>query len=246
MCDNELLLSYLYDELPPADRQAFDRHLASCADCRDEVEGLRSTRTHLASWTPPAPDLGLHAVRGATAGPVAAPARWWQSVPAWGLAAAALLTIAVSAAVANVEVRFASDGVVVRTGWAKAVEGQVKVPQSVSTSPADISRLEARMKELEGQLASRQPAALVPTVSGRVSDAEITRYVRQQVSESERRLLGELATRILQVSRDTETARRTDIDRLLTAYRELQGTSYQTFQRQKALEDHVMRVGLQR
>ena len=31
MCDTELLLAYLYDELPASDRQAFDRHLATCA-----------------------------------------------------------------------------------------------------------------------------------------------------------------------------------------------------------------------
>ena len=55
-----------------------------------------------------------------------------------------------------------------------------------------------------------------------------------------------LARQILQVNRDTETARRADIDRLLVAYRQLQGTNYDTSQRQKALEDHFVRVGLQR
>ena len=68
MCDKELLLGYLYDELPASDRQAFDRHLASCADCRDEVSGLRGTRTHLTSWAPPEPDLGFEIVRSAEAG----------------------------------------------------------------------------------------------------------------------------------------------------------------------------------
>jgi anti-sigma factor RsiW len=59
MCDTELLLAYLYDELPASDRQAFDRHLATCANCREEVTGLRGTRTHLTSWAPPEPDLGF-------------------------------------------------------------------------------------------------------------------------------------------------------------------------------------------
>jgi len=48
------------------------------------------------------------------------------------------------------------------------------------------------------------------------------------------------------VNRDTEAARRADVDRLLTAYRQLQGNNFETSQRQKALEDHFMRVGLQR
>jgi hypothetical protein len=79
-----------------------------------------------------------------------------------------------------------------------------------------------------------------------MSDAEIIRYVRQQLSESEQRQQGMLASQILQVNRDTEVARRADIDRLLVAYRELQGTNFQTSRSVKALEDHVMRVGLQR
>ena len=70
--------------------------------------------------------------------------------------------------------------------------------------------------------------------------------MRQLVSESEQRQQSELARRILQVNRDTEAARRADVDRLLTAYRQLQGTNFETSQRQKALEDHFMRVGLQR
>ena len=47
MCNNELLLGYLYDELSPSERETFNEHLASCLECRDEVAGLRGTRTHL-------------------------------------------------------------------------------------------------------------------------------------------------------------------------------------------------------
>ena len=122
MCDTELLLAYLYDELPVSDRQSFDRHLATCANCREEVTGLRGTRTHLTSWAPPEPDLGFQVVRNAT--PVASPSRWWRVSPAWGLAAAALLVVAVSAAIANVEVKFGADGVVVSTGWNRGATGR--------------------------------------------------------------------------------------------------------------------------
>ena len=96
------------------------------------------------------------------------------------------------------------------------------------------------MKQLESQLAARPAAALVQasTVS-RMSDAEIVRLVRQLVSDSEQRQQSVLARQILQVNRDTEAARRADVDRLLTAYRQLAGTNYETSQRQKALEEHV-------
>jgi hypothetical protein len=80
----------------------------------------------------------------------------------------------------------------------------------------------------------------------RMSDAEIVRLVRQSISDSEQKQQGLLANQILQVNRDTETARRNDVDRMLTAYRQLQGASFETSQRVRAFEDHLVRVGLQR
>jgi hypothetical protein len=247
MCDKELLLGYLYDDLSGADRKSFDAHLAACAECRDELTGLRSTRTSLMAWAPPEPDLGFEIVRS----PKAAPARsaWWQLSPSWGLAAAATLTLAVAAAAANLEVRVGSDGLVVRTGWNRPAAGatdQATALQPLSTS--DVQKLDARMKDLESQLAARQASPLPVSVAtvNRMSDAEIVRLVRQAIAESEQRQQGLLASQILRVSRDTEVARRNDVDRLLTAYRQLQGASFETSQRQRALEDHLVRVGLQR
>ena len=247
MCDKELLLGYLYDDLAASDRQAFDAHLATCAECRDELAGLRGTRVHLAAWAPPEPDLGFEIVRS----PKPSPARgaWWRLSPAWGFAAAAMLTLGATAAIANLEVRVGAEGLVVRTGWSRpAAVSADQAAATVQTASA-VQRVEARMKELEGQLAARQ-AATVTTANvanpNRMTDAELMRFVRQSVDESEQRQQGMLATKILQVNRDTEAARRNDVDRLLTAYRQLQGASYETSQRQRALEDHLVRVGLQR
>ena len=246
MCDKELLLGYLYDELPASDRQAFDRHLASCADCREEVSGLRGTRTHLTSWAPPEPDLGFEIVRARPA-----PARWWRTSPAWGLAAAAVLTLAAAAAIANIDIRIGGDGVVVQTGWNRPVTG---APTRIAAQPTAITatelgalqqRFEARVKDLESQLAAPRAAAPVAANTGRMSEADL-KFVRQLVSDSEQRQQSELALRILQVNRDTEAARRADVDRLLAAYRQLQGNNFETSQRQRALEEHFVRVGLQR
>lgn len=243
MCDTELLLAYLYDELPVSDRQAFDRHLATCATCREEVTGLRGTRAHLTSWAPPEPDLGFQVVRRAT--PVASPSRWWRVSPAWGLAAAALLVVAVSAAIANVEVKVGADGVVVSTGWSRAATAGA-VPVLAAGAPvAELQRVEARIAELEGRLAGSAPT-LTPVGVTRMPDAEIVRLVRQAVSDSEQRQQGILARQILQVNRDTAVARQMDVDRLLTAFRQQQASIFDTAQKQRALEDHFMRVGLQR
>src|SRR5215210_7627513 len=129
MCDSkDLLIAFLYDELAPGERRAFESHLSSCAECRGELAGLRTTRGQIAQWAPPHPELAFSIVRGGAA--PAAPARFRIS-PAWGLAAAALLVMAVSAAIANVEVRYGNDGLTVRTGW-----NQERVATVVSEGPA--------------------------------------------------------------------------------------------------------------
>src|SRR5690606_19078542 len=41
MCDNkELILGYVYDELPPGERQAFTDHVSGCPECQMELEEL--------------------------------------------------------------------------------------------------------------------------------------------------------------------------------------------------------------
>jgi hypothetical protein len=247
MCDKEQLLGYLYGELQASDREVFDRHLTSCAACRKEVDALRGTRAQLALWAPPEPDLDFQIVRGAKPAAPAA-ASWWRFSPAWGLAAAALLVIAVSAAIANVEVRFESGGIAVRTGWGHTLE-PATTEASAAIAADVLQRVDARVKELEGQLAARyNTSGLASPVAGpgRMSDAELLRIVRRLVAESEERQQGVLARQIVQVNRDVETARRADIDRLLIGIRQIQGTAAETFQRQRAIEDHLVRVGLQR
>ena len=79
-----------------------------------------------------------------------------------------------------------------------------------------------------------------------MSDAELVRLVRQMIDASEERQQGVLARQILQINRDLQGVQRTDFERLGRVTEQLQRTAVETFQRQRALEDHVMRVGLQR
>ena len=117
MCDKELLVGYLYDDLAPAERRVAEAHLVGCEECRTELTGLRGTRTTLSAWAPPTPDLAFPFVRPA---PVPAPRmRAWTVSPAWGLAAAAVLVLSVASAVANVEIKYGPDGFSVRTGAAR-------------------------------------------------------------------------------------------------------------------------------
>src|SRR6187431_1433198 len=162
MCNTEQLVSYVYEELSASGRVEFERHLSDCAECRQELAELRGTRHLLASWAPPQPEFNFHIVRGAA--PPAAPPRRFAFVPQWALsAAAALLLTAGVAAVANLEVRYGTDGLVVRTGWmhgseaagspSEAPAGNAAQATPVSASSDQLQRnvelLAARLRDLE-------------------------------------------------------------------------------------------------
>jgi Putative zinc-finger len=245
MCDKELLLGYLYGELQPSEREAFERHLASCATCRDEVSGFRVTRTHLALWAPPEPDLGFEIVRRPAV--ERTPSRWWRVSPVWGLAAAALVTLGVSAAIANLDITIGSNGMTIRTG--RSLRSGQSLDAVAAATRADADRLAARLKDVEAQLAavkSTPTAVPASTNPSRMSDADVVRLMRQLISQSEQRQEGVLARQILQVSRDVETARRVDNDRLRAGLIQLQGTAVETSRRQRVLEDQIVRAAFQK
>jgi anti-sigma factor RsiW len=219
MCTNaELILGYVYGELPDAERRAFETHLAACGDCATEVAGLQATRGHLASWTPPEPDFGFRIVRGSSAS--APPARRFRVAPAWGLAAAAVLVLAAAAAIANVEVRYDTNGLVVRTGWVR----DVATPQSAGGAVADVTQpsaaadawraeiaaLQSRLGELETAALARESGGAAQASGPRMSEAEIIRSVREIVSQSETRQQREFALELARVVDEVDRARKMD------------------------------------
>jgi anti-sigma factor RsiW len=247
-CDSELIVSYLYDELTGTERQQLERHLADCETCRAEVAGLRGTRTLLSGWAPPEPDLGFEVVRRPTV--VGSPRRLRVS-PAWGLAAAAVLVLAVASALANVEVQMGDGGFVVRTGWnrpaaAPAAAVPDPAPVSVAAAPADaqeIADLRARLVQLESALAARTPAASASTGGTQVAlSPEVQRLVRQLIADSEKRQLGEIAVRMTQLHRDVDVARRADFARLQQAVAQVQDLNDTQVLRWQAVEDRLLRV----
>src|ERR671937_56744 len=50
---DETLAAYLYDDIEPAQRAAFEAHIATCERCRNELADLRRVRGRLAEWTAP-------------------------------------------------------------------------------------------------------------------------------------------------------------------------------------------------
>jgi hypothetical protein len=212
-CDRqEQLVGYLYEEIDQHERLEFDAHLAACAECRIEVEGLRATRTHLALWAPPAPDLGFRLVRGASAPAPALPRRRWA--PAFTFAAAAAIVLAVAAAIANVEMRYDATGLTVRTGWARAEVAAPPAPAVDSVAPEtaaiDASEVERRLQAIESALQSR-PVSGTEVGPVAASDAAMLRQVRDLITQAESRQRLALAQGLMQVINDIERQRRVDL-----------------------------------
>lgn len=66
----EGLIGYLYGEATADERAGFERHLAACANCRDELTAFRQVRTSVGEWRAEllqnAPALSLSEVTGQT------------------------------------------------------------------------------------------------------------------------------------------------------------------------------------
>ena len=227
MCDRqEQLIGFLYGELDPSESQAFEQHLFACADCRVELESLRTTRGQIAAWTPPDPHLDFQIVRG----PVPArpaPARFRIS-PAWGLAAAAVLVMAIGAAIANLEIRVGSDGLVVRTGWNRtpAVDtvangGGAQLVDWKQQS----QQLDQRMRVIEQALGDKRAGSAQNASASDMSDAEMLQRMREMLGQSETRQQRLLDARLTNMSRDFDIKRRTDLLAVDQALVRLQNTS---------------------
>ena len=146
--DKQTLIAYLYDELDAVARSRVEAHLLVCTRCAAEVRALGNVRAELAEWTPPEAELGFAVVRKSEqdSAKVLRPAQWWQTVPTWARAAAAVLVLAAGAAIANLQVRSGPDGFTVSTGWmttpvaAPAAENQAERIQALSV-PAGTGRV---------------------------------------------------------------------------------------------------------
>jgi len=157
--DKEALVTYLYEEDDGPGRRAIEGHVEQCAACREEVSGLRRVREQLAGWEAPVADLPLPAfgpaLPGVGATRVRPRARSWVTQPAFVAAAAALLVMGLAAGLANLEIRLGSDGVVIRTGWARASQ---PAPATVSMGQAVPTPTRVETTNAPG-LANRAPGS---------------------------------------------------------------------------------------
>jgi len=244
MCNKELLVAYVYDDISDIDRGRFERHLRECTACRDEAASMRSVRADLAAWTAPEPDLGFSIVQH----PRPSWRSWWT--PAFGLAAAAVLVLAVASALAHVEVSYGANGFAIRTGWNASPAAPV-VPAAVSRDAArtesDVQRaaLEASLVEINRRVrdleaARTSPVRQVSNVTPRLSENEIRRLVGELLQQSESRQEQQLALRIAQVMRDVDAQRVADLTRVQQGFGRIEAMTTNEAAQHRDLANYIL------
>jgi len=176
-------------------------------------------------------------------------------VPQWALsAAAALLLTAGVAAVANLEVRYGTDGLVVRTGWmhgpaagspSGAPAGNAAQATPVSASSDQLQRnvelLAARLRDLEQAQAAQLTRAAAP------ARAAITApELRRILAELESRQRTEMALQVSQVWKDFNAARVNDYTRLQDVVSRAQGVTNQQLRQHRDSIESLYRTASQR
>ena len=247
MCnaDKTDLVSYLYDDLDRAARERVERHLRGCADCSEELAGLRSVRTDLLTWTPPEPEFAFRIIaeprapqagdypRGTVLRPDVPSWRAWLK-PASGLAAAAVLVLAAAAGLARIEVHDGPDGWTLRTGAALAAHDIYLADDGAfAVLERRIAALEASSRDTSGV----RNASLVGT---RASNEELLKVVRELLAQSETRQKGELALRIAQVIRDVDAQRVADLNRVQQGLGRIDATVADEAQAHRELMNYIL------
>ena len=251
--DKETLVAYLYGEIDADGHREVERHMRSCAACAQELEGLRAMRHTLESWQPPEAELGFAVVQKPAAN-VLRPARWSSpgTFPAWAKAAAAVLIMGIGAAIANVQVRYDSAGLMVTTGW---MGDPAPAASSLRTTavPADDWRpaLVALERDLRNELAAvrhpdvAEPVAVRTAPSTSVDTAAVLRRVQTMLDESEQRQRQELALRLTQQRRELDMTRQADWIRIGRSIDSLQGRTFKTEAGQQEMMNLFRRVSAQ-
>ena len=136
--EKDALIDYLYGEADRDERTRVEAHLRGCEQCADEVRGLTNVRGTLEAWAQPEAELGFRVVSDARPAPV--PVSLWgrfRHPPAWGLAAAAVLMLAVAAAITKPELEIGRGEMVLRLGWSDTASDPATEPGVEPASRSD-------------------------------------------------------------------------------------------------------------
>ena len=255
---DEMLIAYLYDDIDAAARAEFDTHLATCDHCRAELQALGGVRSTLARWNPPQLESFAASSRSSVRR-----SPWWREIPAWAQVAAALLFLGVSAGIANLDIRYDSNGLAIRTGWSAppspraqstgvteqiGAASQSTAAQNFSAvSKGDLTALADQLRaEFRSRSTTSAPMAMASTARSAASDDAILRKVRALISETERRQERELALRLAQAMSDVNAARQADLRRVDLSLNRVENNLGVEVLKNKQSMQYLMRVSGQR
>jgi hypothetical protein len=252
---DEVLTAYLYDDIDAGERAAFERHLSSCLSCRTELDALGAVRDGLSTWAAPEVAEGIGgktpraALRLVDRSPKPGAWRVLGDAPIWMQAAAAMLVVAASLGLANLNLTYSRQGLTVSTGWMHAAHpGAAPAPPDVQPMAvtADGTPWRSEMTALEQRVMEEIKAHATPTDSSADDDALLKR-VRALIQESERRQQRELALRVAEVARDAQTQRQADLVKIDRSLGLIQNrTGVEVMRTQQQLNTLAQRVSQQR
>ena len=246
--DHGALITYLYDECAPDERETIAMHLTQCVTCAGEVSGLTSTRRALAQWAPPAADLGLEIRRkveaelAAPSGAVLAFKRpqetaieraqpWWKApLPAWAQAAAAIAIFA-----AGLSIGFMRDG---SRGANPTQTAAVPATPPAAASKADLANLENQLRAAMAEI-PRAAATPVATPAAAHSDDALLQRVQALIEQSEARQRIDFTERMVRERVRFETQRRVDLESMGTRVGRMSDEQRQQRQASEALAQAV-------
>jgi hypothetical protein len=175
--------------------------------------------------------------------------RTFSEAPVWLQAAAAMLVVAASLGIANINLTYSNQGLVITTGWmrpvatpAAPVVAQAAPASDTASAPwrADLTALEHRLLE---EMKAQPVAAADPSSD---HDALLKR-VRTLVQDSESRQQRELALRVAEVARDAQSQRQADLLRIDRSLGLIQSrTGVEVMRTQQQLNSLAQRVSQQR
>lgn len=251
--ERESLVAFLYDDCDEFERRRVERHLETCAVCAADLSGLQRVRVSLATWTPPDTGLGFRITSDSED-------RSWRTwrPPVWAQAVAAVFVLAVAAGVANLDVRYGSDGLTVRTGW-QSPEGTGRVTPAPAEASAlswrpELTALEQKLRREFALTRSVDPTGLglsdvPPKPAGTditTMDPDLLRRVRVIVDESERKQQRELALRVAQLYREMDVQRRSDLQRIEQNFGQIEGQTGAAIAQQREWLNNLVRVSQRR
>lgn len=208
------MLDVLYGEGGDAAARRVEDHHAVCADCRNELAGLRRLRADLSQWSLPEP------LRGGTS-PAAAPSPRWPV----RLAAAAGLILALGAAlgISGGELRYDHAGLYVRLGRGDTRE---------AAFAEERQRQRAEIAAVRAEIAALRAPDDRPTLAA----------VAAMIHESEARQDGVRAASLRAIRQRAETQRQYDLARVSAGMAYLDGKAGLQAARTTELMGHLLQA----